>query len=659
MNIITASILLFSVIALIPFHGYTQDDEVTLEEVVVTATRDVEEIRKIPANVTVITKKEIEESTARTTVDVIRDEVGVVVRDFYGTGKTASVDIRGFGESSPLNTLVLVDGRRVNEIDLSGTDWSQIPLDQIERIEIVRGAGSVLYGDNAVGGVINIITKKPDKPFSGRVEGMLGSYDYHKVAGSAGGKWGPFSALLNMGYHETDGYRDNGVFRAKDVGGKIIYDVAERISLNLSGSFHSDKTGLPGGLTSADIERLGRRGTKNPDDKAETDDGYGALGLKARLGDFGHLESDLSYRRREVEDFFPSSTFNDKRDVETWGLTPRYTLDKVLWGFRNKVTFGIDLYRSASNMSSESSFGPNRSRVRKRSIGLYGLDQFSILEDLLLSAGFREEWVTFDLFQASPFLKDKVRDRKPAWNLGVDYLFGKKSSVFLSYKRSFRFPASDELVQFVFIPPNLTARVNPNMKPQTGDHYEAGIRHAFTDQVEANLTLFWINTRDEIFFNPQTFANENFPKIRRQGIELGARAKPFPWVSVWANYGYTRPLLRAEPFQGNDVPAVARHKGSLGVDMGPFKGFLFSTKGTGVGSRYLISDFANRSEKLDRYYTVDVKLSYSWKGLSVFAGVNNLLDEEYTEFGVFSASGPPVFYPSPTRNFIAGLSYTF
>ena len=65
-------------------------------------------------------------------------------------GKSASVDIRGFGETAPLNTLVLVDGRRVNEIDLSGVDWTQIPLDQIERIEIVRGAGSVLYGDNAL-----------------------------------------------------------------------------------------------------------------------------------------------------------------------------------------------------------------------------------------------------------------------------------------------------------------------------------------------------------------------------------------------------------------------------------------------------------------------------------------------------------------------------
>ncbi len=129
----------------------------------------------------------------------------MVVRDVYGTGKTASVDIRGFGETGALNTFVLVDGRRVNEIDLSGVDWTQIPLDQMERIEIVRGSGSVLYGDNAVGGVINIITKKPEKPFSAKAEVVGGSYGYHKESGSVGGKWGPLSAMLNTSYSPQKG----------------------------------------------------------------------------------------------------------------------------------------------------------------------------------------------------------------------------------------------------------------------------------------------------------------------------------------------------------------------------------------------------------------------------------------------------------------------
>ncbi len=646
--------VVFSIIlSSIPFQLFAQEKEVTLEEVVVTATRDAEEIRKVPANVTVITKDEIEHSYAKTAIDVLRDKVDVRVTDFYGTGKSASVDIRGFGETGPLNTLVLVDGRRVNEIDLSGVDWSQIPLDQVERIEIVRGPGSVLYGDNAVGGVINIITKKPEKPFSANAEVAGGSYGYNKESASVSGKWGPLSAILNASHSSTEGYRENGFLRAKDIGGKVIYDLNENISFNFSGGFHADDTGLPGGLPE-NIYRFHRRATLAPDDHAETDDGYGVLGVKAKLWDLGRIEADLSYRHREVDDFFVSFNFKDKRDLSTWGVTPKYILEKRLWNFRNKLTLGLDFYRSGSAVDSESAFGPNRLEVTKESIGLYVLDEFSILQDLILSLGFRNEWVTFDLFQEIPRAKDKARDHEPAYNLSLDYLFGKKSSAFLSFKRSFRFPVSDELIQFF-----PTFQVNPLIKPQTGYHYEAGIRHAFTEQIEGNLTLFWVDLRNEIFFNPLTFSNENLPKTRRQGVEVGVKARPLSWLTVWANYGYIRPFIRGDQFSGNEIPGVPRHKGSVGTDVELGRGFLLNARANVFGSRIFISDFASKVERLDGYYTFDMKLSYAWKGLKAFVGINNITNQKYAEFGVVNAAGAQFFYPSPGRNFIGGVSYTF
>ena len=249
-----------------------------------------------------------------------------------------------------------MDGRRVNEIDLSGVDWSQIPLDQVERIEIVRGAGSVLYGDNAAGGVINIITKKPEKPFSASAEVVGGSYGYNRESASVSGKWGPLSAILNTSHNSTDGYRENGFLRAEDVGGKVIYDLNENISFNLSGSFHQDDTGLPGALPKA-IYKVDRRATIAPDDKAKTDDWYLALGTKAKLWDFGRLEMNLSYREtRSKGRSFESFSFNDKRNLSTWGVTPRYILEKPLWIFPNKLTLGLDFYDSDSNVFSESSF---------------------------------------------------------------------------------------------------------------------------------------------------------------------------------------------------------------------------------------------------------------------------------------------------------------
>ena len=638
---------------LFPLCLFAQEKEVTLEEVVVTATRDIEEIRKVPANVTVITKEEIEHSYAKTAIDVLRDKVDVMVTDFYGTGKSASVDIRGFGETGPLNTLVLVDGRRVNEIDLSGVDWSQIPLDQVERIEIVRGPGSVLYGDNAVGGVINIITKKPEKPFSANAEVVGGSYGYNKESASASGKWSPLSAILSANHNSTEGYRENGFLRAKDVGGKVIYDLNENISFNFSGGFHADDTGLPGGLPE-NIYRFHRRATLAPDDHAETDDGYGVLGVKAKLWDLGRIEADLSYRHREVDDFFVSFNFKDKRDLSTWGVTPKYILEERLWNFPNKLTLGLDFYRSDSTVDSESAFGPNRLEVTKESIGPYVLDEFSILQNLILSLGFRNEWVIFDLFQETPRAKNKARDHEPAYNFSLDYLFGNKSAAFLSFKRSFRFPVSDELIQFF-----PTFQVNPSIKPQTGYHYEAGIRHAFTDQIEGNLTLFWVDLRNEIFFNPLTFTNENLPKTQRQGLEAGVKARPLSWLTVWGNYGYIRPFIRGDQFSGNEIPGVPRHKGSVGTDIELGRGFLLNARANIVGSRRFISDFANKVERLDGYYTFDMKLSYAWKGLKTFIGVNNLLNRKYAEFGVIDAAGAQFFYPSPERNFIGGISYTF
>jgi iron complex outermembrane receptor protein len=652
---VISSISLFTLLLSIPIPIFAQKEDLTLDEVVVTATRDVEEIRKVAANVTVITREEIEQSNARTTVDLMRDEVGLVVRDFYGTGKSASVDIRGFGETAPLNTLVLIDGRRVNEVDLSGVDWTQISLNQIERIEIVRGAGSVLYGDNAVGGVINIITKKPDKPFSAQAEGVVGSYGSGSAAGSVGGKWGPLSAMMNVNYSTTDGYRDNGFLRAKNLGGSFIYDVSKDLSFNFSGNLHSDDAGYPGGLPEPLYDQ-DRKSTLGPNDKAKTDDVYGLLGVKAKLWDVGRVEADFSYRHREVDDSFPSFFFEDERRLGTWGLTPRYILERPLLNHSNKLTVGMDLYRSDLNADSQSAFaGANRLEVKKKSAGVYALDELSVLENLILSLGYRHEWVDYDLLQGTPRAEDKTKDNEPAYSASLSYLYGKKSSAFVSAKRSFRFPVSDELIQFF-----PTFQINPSIQPQTGYHYEAGVRHAFSDTVEANMTLFWIDMKDEIFFNPATFSNENYPETRRQGAEVGLNVRPLPWLSTWGNYSYIKPVLRGGSFSGNDIPGVPRNKGSAGSKIDIGKGFLFDARVTYVGRRYLISDFGNTVDRMDGYSTVDTKLTYSWKGLRAFVGINNLFNEKYEDWAVTNAAGTTqLFYAAPERNFFGGISYSF
>jgi iron complex outermembrane receptor protein len=197
------------------------------------------------------------------------------------------------------------------------------------------------------------------------------------------------------------------------------------------------------------------------------------------------------------------------------------------------------------------------------------------------------------------------------------------------------------------------------MKSQVGYHYEAGIRHAFTDQIEANITLYWIDLHDEIFFDPFTYSNENYPRTWRQGIETEVRVKPLAWLFVWGNYSYIKATLREGSFPGNEIPGVPRHKGSMGAEVDFVNGLQLNMIANIVGSHRFFGDWANQVERQNGYYTVDMKLSYTWKGLRAFIGGNNLFNQKYAELAVVDSAGTPFFYASPERNFIAGISYTF
>ena len=662
----TALLLLLQ--GLYPGRSTAEEEEKVpvLQEVVVTATRQEEEIRKIPANVTVITEEDIENSNAKTVLDLLRSEEGIVVRDLLGNGKTAHVDIRGFGETGPSNTLVMVDGRRVNEIDLSGVDWAQIPLDQIQRIEIVRGTGSVLYGDNAVGGVINIITKPSAEKLTAAVGSSAGSYEHFKGKASVSGGYENIAGSLYASYESTDGYRRNNELRTRDVGGKITFDPTEYLSLRLSGSHHRDDFGLPGAISETQLA-IDRRSARTPFDEAETIDQYLNLGADWDLGEYGRIVSDFSYRDRKSEDEFVSSSFATDRELQTWGITPRYSWNGKIFGYANTLIAGVDFY--VSDLDVDFSFGTplapsGFSEIEKFSYGFYANNEFSLLENLILSLGARHERVRYDLEQQDLLsglapLDETVREWENACSAGLTFLYTERFSLFGRINRSFRFPLTDELVLFDFFTGRI--RVNSDIKPQRGLHYEVGIRHFFTPDIEARATLFRAEIEDEIFFNLATFTNENHPETLHQGVEIGIKANLFEKATVFGNYTFEESTFRDNPFKSNDIPAVPRHKVNLGLriyDLIP--GLSFSANYNFVGSSFVISDQANQFEKLEQYYTLDARVSYEWKWIKAFAGVNNITNQKYSEFAVLGGS-PLVrnFFPAPERNWVAGFEAVF
>ena len=231
------------------FAAGTEGPSVMMDEVVVTATRLAEELSTIPANVTVVTEEQIAQSPAQNVPELLRSVAGVMVSDISGNGRSYTVDLRGFGETASLNTLVMVDGRRINQADLSGVDWSLIPKERVERIEIVRGGrGSVLYGDNATGGVINIITKKGTLELTGAGSVLAGSYKTFQSSGSVSGAAKDLSVAVNGNYRSSDGYRDNSDTLAKDAGGSLDYEASDKLFLRFNGGYHKDDASMPGGL---------------------------------------------------------------------------------------------------------------------------------------------------------------------------------------------------------------------------------------------------------------------------------------------------------------------------------------------------------------------------------------------------------------------------
>jgi iron complex outermembrane receptor protein len=611
--------------------------------------------------VTVITDVDIQNSTARDVPDLLRTQVGVQVSDISGNRRNYRVDLRGFGETAQSNTLVLVDGRRINQADLSGTDWTLIPLDRIERIEVIRGGrGSVLYGDNASGGVINIITKAGEKYEAG-LGGAGGSYNTTRANAYINGTHNNLSYALSGRLYNSDGYRDNSDMYAEDLGLKLGYLVGERGKVSLDGGYHKDETGLPGALRKSELEAgIPRTGTVHPNDFANVDDSYIKLKPEIFFLEDSLFQFDLSYRKRDSLFFssFAGGTFEGNTEIKTVVASPQFVFREQVFGLENSLTLGFDYVEAEEDILNTTVFfgfpSTGLFSLEKKNQGFYIHDEMYPIEKLALSGGYRYDKVEYKFDPSTP---DEADFDENLLTAGVNYNFYGESFVYFSFAQSFRYPLMDELFNF------FTNTIDTTLVPQTSDNYELGIRHYFTKTIYTNINFFRIDTENEIFFNPVKGlfgANDNHGgKIRRDGVEI-LLAKSFKKVTLRGSYTYTDAVIKSGPFSGNDVPSVPKHKASIDALFSPADGFTLALNGIYIGERLFESDYANAFPKQDDHIVLNAKLKYSRKKFTAFLDINNLLNEKYPEYGVLSSF--PVeeaFYPSPEINFLLGLQYTF
>ena len=651
------AILVFSA----PFC-FAEGSNIELERIVVTPLRAEQVDYESGSNVTVIDREDIENSAGTTVPDLLKAEAGILVTGYSGNRKSVNVDIRGFGEASPSNVLLLIDGRRANQMDISGADWIQVPVEAIERIEIVRGAGSVLYGDNAVGGVVNIITKKGLGKLKGSLGALYGSYDSKIGMTEVSGSLEEFSYFLHGKYLEKKGYRENNALRSKDFNGRFAYPVFERLELDLSLGSHKDTYGMSGPLTEAQKGNLGRRQSNYMEDRAWTKDRFIRLRIDADpiIGDseIGNFVNDFSLRRRKT---YTSSVAwgvdaTSQNNIHTMAVNSKYEKRFYVGDYDVRLVSGAD-YSFADNELSGRGWSVDEIDISKESIGGYAYLENKIKDNLLLSGGYRYEKNRYIFDQSSAQVKyTKRQPSDSVYEVSLAYLYDDDSSAFCSYKQSFRFPATDEW--YVNSGPNLG--LNEDLEHQKGEHYEAGIKHTLRDNTQLNLTAYLMNIKKEIFYNPSTYFNENYDRTRHAGIEVGVNSRLTEHLRAFLNYDFERAKFKKGAFNGNDIPAVPRHKFRAGLRIEPKENCHFLLMANYVGRRYMISDQQNQVEKMDYFITVDSKMLYKVKEAEISLAINNIFNETYSEYGVTNAAGTTKnFYPAPERNFEVGLRYQF
>ena len=641
-----------------------------LDPIVVTPTRYKDPSLNVAGNITVITEDQIRESQAKYVPDILRKEAGIVVSDFLGNGKTTRVDMRGFGDSANQNVLVLVDGRRTNQIDLSGADWTQIDIDNIEKIEIARGPHSVLYGDNATGGVINIITKSGKKEgYEAGVKAAAGSYAYKSFKGhvSGGSDFMDFYASTSSTYNK--GRRINNHLETVDYTASFTIKPEDCARLRVSTAYHKDWYGLPGAVKPMDINAIGRRGSISPDNRGKTEDwfimGTPELELSTDFGDI-LISGDFMARTRHTSAIFYSQWGNsiNKHRIWTVGLTPKIAFSQELFNVKNRFMAGVDYYDNTDMIHSGLESAVDVIKIRKDTLGAYVQDTIELPCSLILNVGGRAEKAYYN-FNQDAILRttDKNEPFEYAYEAGLTYKYNDKSSVYARYSRSYRLPATDEWYASLYIDyfSGLVAGgLNTDLKPQTAHNYEIGFKENSSKYIGLKGDFYVMPVKDELYYDPITYKNDIYGNTLHSGLDLEANFYLSDIAKVFGAYSYQKSYFVGGTFAGNDIPLVPKHKFSAGFELTYMDCLNLIFVSTFVGDRYFINDQLNEMPKLKHYLVHDLKMSYKKYGVEIFCALNNILDAEYSEYGALDFTRTmPGYYPSPRRNFTMGMSYKF
>ena len=578
----------------------------TLPEMTITATRVPATADTTPNSVTIITAEQIAQSQQHLVTDVLRGQPGVEVARTGQPGALDSVFLRGADSDQ---TLVLVDGIRVNNAFNNGFDFSQLAVDNVERIEILRGPQSTLYGSEASGGVINIVTKRGGGPPSGWLETEYGSFHTLLERGGFSAGEGKLSAAADGSYAGSDNDRINSDYEQYHFDGHVRYDFSDRFSATLLATYLHNNDGDAGDIY-----------TDDPTARVKTENFLTGLTLDADPTTWWNAKLILSHSHER-------DTYNDP----TGGYNSETTAQRNQVDFQNVFTVSDQhkILVGGTFEDTPANFSDNFSDTVANTIdtrSAYAQYDFTPIERVTLTAGGRV-------------------DDSSAFGTHGTYRFGGRftapatETIFrATVGTGFRAPSISDL----YFP----GSSNPNLKPEESTGWDAGFEQPlFKDKLRFGATFFHNDFDNLIQATGPSFTPENVGHARTYGVETSVSWQVLTNLTARASYTW----LEAENLDtGMELLRRPEHSASLNLNWIICPKFEADANAAFIGRRadsYFNSTTFTTTPVSDSSYT-KLDLALRWhvqKHLEVFARAENLLNEQYQEAYGYPALGRGVY----------------
>ena len=580
------------------------EEKVKLDEIVIKATRMEEPIGETTSGVTLITREDIQKMNVEFVPDVFRKLPELHVIQNGGTGKVASVLLRG-GSSS--HTLVMIDGIRVNSTTTGSFDFSGITVADIERIEIVKGPQSTIYGSEAMAGVINIITKKGEDTPKANVSFEAGSFGTYNPSLTVSGMYKTLDYRLTGNYFSTDGISaaKNGTekdgYRNASVSGKFGIKPLEKVEIEITGRYSYDRSELDG-FDFFESKAI-----------AVDDLNYVQRGHHAFLSGKGMLHlSDMWDQTISVSRARDSLTFRDPdtafNNAET--VTAINTID---W---QHVFSPAEYYSIVAGLEYREEKGENPGNFDESldNYALYLSNKLKLFRKaLVVTAGARYD-------------DRDISGTKATYRFGAVYTIPHvEASIRANYGTGFRAPALNELFFPIY--------GNRNLKPEEITSWEAGIsQNLFEGRLQCSIIYFDQEYENLIWTNPKTFTADNIIDARIKGIEASLFAEVSSLLKIRTGYTY---LDTEDRKTGKQLPLRPQDKVTLAVDLSN-KDYSLVADYTFIGERF----DSSVKRTLSSYSVINLSSSFRLsKVVTLFARGENLFDEKYEEIGSFGTQG--------------------